>query len=187
VLTPVLAHLLSTGDTYYQHLSQPECSRRQRRRLVTVIADHTPVLEGHGPARLLDMVPGRSAPAIAGWLAAHDQGFRDRVEIARAGPAWSRAWWPCLLAGVVAGLFWHMNGSRGLGVLAVVAAGAAAVNGIALALSGFSGPAMPATTVNGVLASVWMLLAAVWSWRRAIIWLPRRSSRLPHAAPGGTW
>ncbi len=61
------------------------------------------------------------------------------------------------------------NGSRGLGALAVVAAGAAAVDGIALALSGFSAATMFATTVSGALALVWMLLGAVWSWRRAVI------------------
>ena len=85
------------------------------------------------------------------------------------------------------GLLTAPNGSRGLGVLAVVAAGPVAVNGIALALSGFSAAAMLATTVSGVLALVWMLLTAVWSWRRAIIWHPRHSSRVPHAVTGGTW
>jgi transposase len=48
---------------------------------VTVITDLTPVVAGHGPARLLDMVPGRSAAALAGWLAAREQSFRDRIEI----------------------------------------------------------------------------------------------------------
>src|SRR4051812_16831706 len=48
---------------------------------VTVITDLTPVVAGQGPARLLDMVPGRSAAAMSGWLAARDQSFRDRVEI----------------------------------------------------------------------------------------------------------
>jgi transposase len=48
---------------------------------VTVITDLTPVLAGQGPARLLDMVPGRSAAAMSGWLAARDHAFRDRVEI----------------------------------------------------------------------------------------------------------
>jgi len=85
------------------------------------------------------------------------------------------------------GLLTAPNGSRGLGVLAVVAAGPAAVNAIALALSGFSAAAMLATTLSGVLALVWMLLTAVWSWRRAVIWHPRHSSRVPHAVAGGTW
>jgi transposase len=48
---------------------------------VTVITDLTPVVAGQGPARLLDMVPGRSAAAMSGWLAARDQTFRDHVEI----------------------------------------------------------------------------------------------------------
>ena len=48
---------------------------------VTVITDLTPILAGHGPARLLDMVPGRSVAAMKDWLDARDQGFRDRVEI----------------------------------------------------------------------------------------------------------
>ena len=48
---------------------------------VTVIVDLTDVVAGHGPARLLDLVPGRSAAAMAGWLAAREQGFRDRVEV----------------------------------------------------------------------------------------------------------
>jgi transposase len=48
---------------------------------VTVITDLTAVVAGQGAARLLDLVPGRSAAAMAGWLAARDQSFRDRVEI----------------------------------------------------------------------------------------------------------
>jgi transposase len=48
---------------------------------VTVITDLTDVVAGHGPARLLDVVPGRSAAAMTGWLAARDQAFRDQVEI----------------------------------------------------------------------------------------------------------
>ena len=48
---------------------------------VTVIVDLTDVVAGHGPARLLDLVPGRSAAAMAGWLASREQGFRDRLEV----------------------------------------------------------------------------------------------------------
>jgi len=85
------------------------------------------------------------------------------------------------------GLLTAPKGRGGLGVLAALAAGPAAVNAIALALSGFSAAAMLATTLSGVLALVWMLLTAVWSWRRAVIWHPRHSSRVPHAVAGGTW
>lgn len=48
---------------------------------VTVIIDLTPVLAGTGPARLLDMVPGRSAAALKSWLAAQTPQFRDHVQV----------------------------------------------------------------------------------------------------------
>ena len=48
---------------------------------VTVIVDLTPVIDGTGPARLLDMVAGRSSAALSTWLGARDQAFRDRVKI----------------------------------------------------------------------------------------------------------
>jgi transposase len=48
---------------------------------VTVIVDLTAVVAGTGRARLLDLVPGRSAAALSGWLAERDQAFRDRVEV----------------------------------------------------------------------------------------------------------
>jgi transposase len=48
---------------------------------VTVITDLTAVVAGQGPARLLDMVPGRSAAAMTGWLAEREPGFRAGVEI----------------------------------------------------------------------------------------------------------
>jgi transposase len=48
---------------------------------VTVIIDLTPVLEGTGRARLLDLVPGRSAAALKSWLGAQTAAFRDRVEV----------------------------------------------------------------------------------------------------------
>jgi transposase len=48
---------------------------------VTVIIDLTPVLDGTGRARLLDLVPGRSAAALKSWLADRSPQFRDRVEV----------------------------------------------------------------------------------------------------------
>lgn len=48
---------------------------------VTVIVDLTPVLDGTGRARLLDLVPGRSAAAFKTWLAERTPAFRDQVEI----------------------------------------------------------------------------------------------------------
>ena len=48
---------------------------------VTVIIDLTPVLEGTGRARLLDLVAGRSAAALRSWLANQSPQFRDQVEV----------------------------------------------------------------------------------------------------------
>jgi transposase len=59
------------------------CWRHTRRgdMFVTVIIDLTPIRDGAGPARLLDMVPGRSKQAFKTWLADRDQSFRDSVEV----------------------------------------------------------------------------------------------------------
>jgi transposase len=55
--------------------------RRDQGGYVTVIVDLTPVLEGTGRARLLDLVPGRSAAALTSWLSTQSAAFRDRVEV----------------------------------------------------------------------------------------------------------
>jgi transposase len=48
---------------------------------VTVIVDLTPVVTGSGRARLLDLVPGRSAAALTTWLAARTTAFREQIDI----------------------------------------------------------------------------------------------------------
>lgn len=48
---------------------------------VTVITDLTDAVAGRGPARLLDLIPGRSAAAMRTWLDARDQAFRDGVRV----------------------------------------------------------------------------------------------------------
>lgn len=55
--------------------------RRRHPGFVTVIVDLTPNVDGTGPARLLDMVPGRSAEVLRRWLAAREKSFRDRVKV----------------------------------------------------------------------------------------------------------
>ena len=50
-------------------------------QFVTVIIDLTPIRCGTGPARLLDMVEGRSTSVFAQWLAARPQAWRDAVEV----------------------------------------------------------------------------------------------------------
>ena len=50
-------------------------------KYVTVIIDLTAVLAGTGPARLLNMVEGRSKQAFKTWLAVRDEAWRDQVEV----------------------------------------------------------------------------------------------------------
>jgi transposase len=50
-------------------------------KYVTVIIDLTPVRDGTGSARLLDLVPGRSKQAFKTWLAARPDAFRDGLEV----------------------------------------------------------------------------------------------------------
>ena len=54
---------------------------RKGDKYVTVIIDLTGIRDGTGPARLLDMVEGRSKQAFKTWLAARPQAWRDAVEV----------------------------------------------------------------------------------------------------------
>ena len=49
-------------------------------KYVTVIIDLTPIRDGTGPSRLLDMVPGRSKKVFKTWLQEQKPVFRDRIE-----------------------------------------------------------------------------------------------------------
>ena len=59
------------------------CWRHTRRgdKYVTVIIDLTPIRDGTGPARLLDMVEGRSKQVFKTWLGERDTSWRDCVEV----------------------------------------------------------------------------------------------------------
>jgi transposase len=48
---------------------------------VTLIIDLTPTRDQTGPARLLDLVPGRSATALASWFSAQPADFSQAVEV----------------------------------------------------------------------------------------------------------
>ncbi len=48
---------------------------------MTVIIDLTPIRNQTGPARLVDMLEGRSKQAFKTWLADRPQAWRDRVEV----------------------------------------------------------------------------------------------------------
>jgi len=54
---------------------------RRGDKYVTVIIDLTGIRDGTGPARLLDMVEGRSKQAFKSWLTDRDQTWRDGVEV----------------------------------------------------------------------------------------------------------
>ena len=54
---------------------------RRGEKFVTVIIDLTAVRDGTGPARLLDMVEGRSKQAFKSWLADRDEAWRDAVDV----------------------------------------------------------------------------------------------------------
>lgn len=58
---------------------------RRGDRYVTVIIDLTPVRDRSGPARLLDVVPGRSKKVLKTWLSQRDQDWRGRVEVVATG------------------------------------------------------------------------------------------------------
>jgi transposase len=54
---------------------------RRGDKYVTVIIDLTAIRAGTGPARLLDMVEGRSKQAFKTWLGERSQAWRDGVEV----------------------------------------------------------------------------------------------------------
>lgn len=54
---------------------------RRGDKYVTAIIDLTPVRDGTGPARLLDIVEGRSKAVFKSWLAARPAPWRDGVEV----------------------------------------------------------------------------------------------------------
>jgi len=54
---------------------------RRGDKYVTVIIDLTPIRDRAGPARLLDMVEGRSKAAFKTWLADWPQAWRDGVQV----------------------------------------------------------------------------------------------------------
>jgi transposase len=54
---------------------------RKGDKYVTVIIDLTPIRDGTGPARLLDMIEGRSKQAFKSWLAERPAAWRKAVEV----------------------------------------------------------------------------------------------------------
>ena len=54
---------------------------RRGDKYVTVIIDLTPIRDGTGPARLLDMIEGRSKQVFKTWLTERPESWRDAVEV----------------------------------------------------------------------------------------------------------
>jgi len=54
---------------------------RRGDKYVTVIIDLTPIRDGTGPARLLDMIEGRSKQAFKTWLSEREESWRNGVEV----------------------------------------------------------------------------------------------------------
>jgi len=65
--------VLGVDEHVWQHT-------RRGDKYVTVIIDLTPVRDGTGPARLLDMVPGRSKQVFKQWLSERPPRWRDGIE-----------------------------------------------------------------------------------------------------------
>src|SRR5699024_4731027 len=54
---------------------------RRGDKYVTVIIDLTPISQATGPARLLDMMPGRSQQVFKQWLKARPKDWRDGIDV----------------------------------------------------------------------------------------------------------
>ena len=48
---------------------------------MTILVDLTPLVDGHGPARLLDIRPARSAEVLCTWLQERGPSFREQVQV----------------------------------------------------------------------------------------------------------
>lgn len=67
-------HVIGVDEHAWRHTRRGEA-------YVTVIIDLTPIRDGAGPARLLDMVSGRSKAVFKTWLDAQAAEFRDGIEV----------------------------------------------------------------------------------------------------------
>lgn len=69
--------ILGVDEHVRKHTRKPG----QPSNLVTILVDLTPLADGRGPARLLDIRPGRSADVLRTWLQERDPGFRSQVQV----------------------------------------------------------------------------------------------------------
>lgn len=69
--------ILGVDEHVWKHTRRPG----QPSSFVTVLVDLTPLVDGTGPARLLDMRPGRSAEVLRTWLQERTPDFRENVQV----------------------------------------------------------------------------------------------------------
>jgi transposase len=67
-------HVIGVDEHVWRHT-------RRGDKYVTVIIDLTGIRDGAGPARLLDIVEGRSKQAFKTWLAERPKAWRDGVDV----------------------------------------------------------------------------------------------------------
>ncbi|MBG9348250.1 transposase, partial [Corynebacterium belfantii] len=68
---------LGVDEHVWKHTRKPG----QASHLVTILVDLTPLVDGHEPARLLDIRPGRSADVFSGWLKERDPSFQEQIPV----------------------------------------------------------------------------------------------------------
>ncbi|MGP5147646.1 transposase, partial [Corynebacterium variabile] len=69
--------ILGVDEHVWKHTRRPG----EPSSMVTVRVDLTPLVDGAGPARLIDMRPGRSAEVLRTWLRERDPQFRAGVQV----------------------------------------------------------------------------------------------------------
>lgn len=74
--------VLGVDEHIWHHAPRPGKGPKE----LTGMVDLTRDADGKPRARLLDLVPGRSGPAYAGWLSARSEQFRQGVKIAPLDP-----------------------------------------------------------------------------------------------------
>jgi transposase len=78
---------LGVDEHLWHHVSTKPVEQGGRGpKVLTGMVDLTRDEHGRVHARLLDLVPGRSAAAYAGWLRERDASFRDGIQIATLDP-----------------------------------------------------------------------------------------------------
>ncbi|WP_083650587.1 transposase [Corynebacterium sp. CNJ-954] len=73
--------ILGVDEHVWKHTRRPG----EPSSMVTVLVNLTPLVDGHGPARLIDMRPGRRADVLKTWLTERDPHFRDGMQVVTSG------------------------------------------------------------------------------------------------------